>query len=203
MGTTASRYRATGHNGSAAHRQHLSFRTPRAPWPAVAAVPGPCPAARHTSRHVRSGCRTDHPCPWWPACGRRPDIRPGLASDRRRHQYGHRHSLATCAGHQPSGRRSFRKQRTVNPLMAPCEVSGSLQLSLHPQGRPAGGRLRRPSSAGNDAAVTREPACPARQLIDPAAKGRRRAHRQAPPPFWVRPAKPSRSVGSGRFLFEE
>jgi transposase len=30
MGTTASRYRATGRDGSAAHRQHLSFRTPRA-----------------------------------------------------------------------------------------------------------------------------------------------------------------------------
>jgi hypothetical protein len=27
-------------------------------------------------------------------------------------------SLATCAGHQPSGGRSFRKQRTVNPPLA-------------------------------------------------------------------------------------
>jgi len=28
-------------------------------------------------------------------------------------------------------------------------------FSLHPQGRPAGGRLRRPPSAGSDTAVTR------------------------------------------------
>jgi hypothetical protein len=27
--------------------------------------------------------------------------------------------LATCAGHRPSGRRSFRKQRTVNPVIVP------------------------------------------------------------------------------------
>jgi hypothetical protein len=27
--------------------------------------------------------------------------------------------VATCAGHQPSGRRSFRKQRTVNPPIGP------------------------------------------------------------------------------------
>jgi hypothetical protein len=30
-------------------------------------------------------------------------------------------SLATSAGHQPSGGRSFRKQRTVNPLIALCK----------------------------------------------------------------------------------
>jgi len=30
-------------------------------------------------------------------------------------------SLATFAGHQLSGRRSFRKQRTVNPLIALCK----------------------------------------------------------------------------------
>ena len=35
-------------------------------------------------------------------------------------------SMATCTGHWPSGRRSFRKQRTVNPLTR----SGSLQLPL-------------------------------------------------------------------------
>jgi hypothetical protein len=30
-------------------------------------------------------------------------------------------SLATFAGHQLSGRRSFRKRRTVNPLIALCK----------------------------------------------------------------------------------
>jgi hypothetical protein len=32
-------------------------------------------------------------------------------------------SLATCAGHQPSGGRLFRKQRTVNPLMVPAHYN--------------------------------------------------------------------------------
>jgi hypothetical protein len=54
-------------------------------------------------------------CPrWWPADSRRPDTCPwrqtaadtSMAADT---------SVAMCAGHQPSGRRSFRKQRTVNP----------------------------------------------------------------------------------------
>ena len=49
--------------------------------------------------------------------------------------------LATRAGHQPSGRRSFRKQRTVNPPIA------RYNFLYLPQGRPsAGGRLWRPSS---------------------------------------------------------
>jgi hypothetical protein len=52
-------------------------------------------------------------------------------------------SPATCAGHQPSGRRSFQKQRTVNPLMVPARYN-FLYSSF--QGRPrtaaAGGRPR-------------------------------------------------------------
>jgi hypothetical protein len=32
-------------------------------------------------------------------------------------------SVATCAGRSPSGRRPFRKQRTVNPLMAPARYN--------------------------------------------------------------------------------
>jgi hypothetical protein len=32
-------------------------------------------------------------------------------------------SRATCAGHQLSGGRSFRKQRTVNPLIVPARYS--------------------------------------------------------------------------------
>jgi hypothetical protein len=31
--------------------------------------------------------------------------------------------LATCAGHLPSGGRSFRKQRTVNPLIVPARYN--------------------------------------------------------------------------------
>jgi hypothetical protein len=32
-------------------------------------------------------------------------------------------SLATCAGHQPSGRWSSRKQRTVNPPIVPARYN--------------------------------------------------------------------------------
>jgi hypothetical protein len=51
--------------------------------------------------------------------------------------------LATRAGHQPSGRRSFRKQRTVNPLMVPARYN-FLYSSSRPALRAAacGGRPR-------------------------------------------------------------
>jgi hypothetical protein len=60
-------------------------------------------------------------------------------------------SLATYAGHQPSGRRSFPKQRTVNPLTIPARYN-FLYSSSRPALRAAvsGGRPR----AGSDATVT-------------------------------------------------
>ena len=82
-------------------------------------------------------------------------------------------SMATCTGHWPSGRRSFRKQRTVNPLTR----SGSLQLPLlfsRPALRAAacGGRPR----AGNDTTVTQRPASPnaagCRSARGPSTSGR-------------------------------
>jgi hypothetical protein len=59
---------------------------------------------------------------WWPTCGRRPGHLP-------RRQTAADTSMATgtsltpCAGHQPFGRRSFRKQRTVNPLIVPARYN--------------------------------------------------------------------------------
>jgi hypothetical protein len=44
--------------------------------------------------------------------------------------------LATRAGHQPSGRRSSRKQRTVNPLIAPARYNFLYFLQGRPCGRP-------------------------------------------------------------------
>jgi hypothetical protein len=106
---------------------------------------GPCPAARHASCHVRgatTGSSRVHTGGRWANVGRtsvrsiRSPRTPSMVTGT---------NMATCAGHSPSGRRSFRKQRTVNPLIP----AGSLQLSLLIlQGRPAGGRRRRPSSAG-------------------------------------------------------
>ena len=52
-------------------------------------------------------------------------------------------SRASCAGHQLSGRRSFRKQRTVNPLMVPARYN-FLYSSF--KAGPAGGL--RPPAAG-------------------------------------------------------
>jgi hypothetical protein len=49
-------------------------------------------------------------------------------------------SLATCVGHRPSGGRSFRKQRTVNPLMVPARYN-----FLYSSSRPA---LRAAASGG-------------------------------------------------------
>jgi hypothetical protein len=42
-------------------------------------------------------------------------------------------SVATCAGHSPSGRWSFRKQWTVNPLIVPARYNflySSLKAAL-------------------------------------------------------------------------
>jgi hypothetical protein len=56
----------------------------------------------------------------------------------------------TLSGHRPSGRRSFRKQRTVNPPAVPARYS-----FLYPSSRPA---LR----PGSDTAATGEPASPSK-----------------------------------------
>jgi hypothetical protein len=44
-------------------------------------------------------------------------------------------SMATCVGHQLSGGRSFRKQRTVNPLMASAGHRPSGRRSFRSSGR--------------------------------------------------------------------
>ena len=66
-------------------------------------------------------------------------------------------SVATHAGHQLSGRRSFRKRRTVNPLMVPARYN-FLYSSSRPAWRAAacGGRPR----AGDDTTGTGEPVAP-------------------------------------------
>jgi hypothetical protein len=46
-------------------------------------------------------------------------------------------SLATCAGHQPSGGWSFRKQRTVNPLIVPARFDFFCSSSRPAYGRPS------------------------------------------------------------------
>jgi hypothetical protein len=71
---------------------------------------------------------------WWPVCGRRPDIRPGqIAADT---GMAIDTSLATCVGHRPSGGRSFRKQRTVNPRTVPARYKVLYSSSRSASGRP-------------------------------------------------------------------
>jgi len=69
-------------------------------------------------------------CPrWWPACGRRPDTCPGrqtaadtsMATDT---------SLATCAGHRPSGRRSFRTVAVRTAVVSEAADGQSTDRSL-------------------------------------------------------------------------
>jgi hypothetical protein len=104
----------------------------------VAAVPDPCPATRCTSCHVRGACRKAHPG------GHAGDRWAGGAAHLSGREAAADTSMATCTGHWPSGRRSFRKQRTVNPLIVPARYNF---LYAIPQDRPAGGL--RPPSAGN------------------------------------------------------
>jgi hypothetical protein len=83
-------------------------------------------------------------------------------------------SPATCAGHQPSRRRSFRKQRTADPLTGPTRYN-FLYSSF--KAGPAGGRLRRPSSAGGSHyRITHSPQAAGRNTTD---DGLRSASRRA------------------------
>jgi hypothetical protein len=57
-------------------------------------------------------------------------------------------SLATCAGHQLSGGRSFRKQRTVNPLIVPARYNFLYSSSRPPSaGSPIDGGTGPPDHA--------------------------------------------------------
>jgi hypothetical protein len=100
--------------------------------------PGPRPAVLH-----------ELPSPRWLPQGPPVSMRGGRravggrtsvrASDRRRHQDGHRSQLPRVADTSRPERRSFRKQRTANPPIARYKF-------LYSSSRPACGR--RPSSAG-------------------------------------------------------
>jgi hypothetical protein len=89
------------------------------------------------------------------ACGRRPATCPrrptaadtSMAIDT---------SPATCAGHHPSGRRSFRKQRTVNPPIASARYNFLYSsFKAGPDGEP--GNVSKPST---DAQTTGVDRCP-------------------------------------------
>ena len=131
------------------------------PWPAIAAVPGPCPAARHASCHVRGATTATITCPnWWPVGERWPDIRPErqIAEDT-----GMSPPPAwPRAGHSPSGRWSFRKQRTVKPLIVPARYN-YLYISSRPALRPAAtprSSGRRPHPLPAMVRTSRRPATP-------------------------------------------
>jgi hypothetical protein len=65
-------------------------------------------------------------------------------------------SPATCTGHQPSGRRSFRNQRTVNPLIAPARYNFLYSASRPACGRPpAAAVLGRHDPLGTDRRIPR------------------------------------------------
>jgi hypothetical protein len=104
---------------------------------------------RRASCHVRSGCRTDPPVSTLVVgvpsvaghpSGRQTAADTGMAIDT---------SPVMCAGHQLSGRRLSRKQRTVNPPIAPARHNFLCSSQA----------ARRP---GSDTTVTGEPVPAAR-----------------------------------------
>jgi hypothetical protein len=124
-------HRLSGVAVPAGHRSCWPYL--RGPWPAVAAVPGPvrlraapvamsaAAAAGTTGLHA-GGCirsAAGHPS------GRQTAADSRMAIDT---------SLATCAEHRPSGGRSFRTQRTVNPPIAPARHNFLYPSSSHRRG---------------------------------------------------------------------
>ena len=126
----------------AGHRPcHLTW--PRL-WPAAAAVPDPCPAARCTSCHVRGAAA--RPTPGGCASDRRAEASRTPDPGRKAAPVT---SMAWCTGQRPSGRRSFRKQRTVNPPIVPARHN-----FLYSSSRPACGGPPTASVLGRHALTT-------------------------------------------------
>jgi hypothetical protein len=154
----------------------------RGPWPAGSSGPGAGSAPRRTSWHVRGGCRRDNRSPrWWPASGRRPDIRP--ASDRPRQQDGHRHE----PGHlpntgRPEGDRSGRGGRSIRRSLPRYSfLYSSSRPALRPAAgggrpRPAQPQGRRGFSGSGCVSASGRPCCRGRALLvgDRSGSPRRR-----------------------------
>ena len=124
-------------------------------WPAVAAVPDPSPAARHTVAMSAVAAARTTPCPrWWPACGRRPDIRPGHRSpDRRRRRPGHAcRTPAVRTAVVPEAADGQSADRSGS-LQVPLLVLKFLYSSSRPALRPAA--TRRSPGAGLTAPLSR------------------------------------------------
>jgi hypothetical protein len=121
----------------ATHRPHSPHL--RRPQPVATADPGAASAARRTSCHVRRGCRTGHHLSaWQPACGSRPDT-PVWGGKPPRTRAWLPPPALPHARHRPSGRQSFRKQRRINPPIAPTRYNFLFSPS-RPALRAAGGR---------------------------------------------------------------
>jgi hypothetical protein len=115
--------------------RHDRSRSPTAAGLAMLAGHRPCPphlaaavACGSSGSGLVSGCALHElSCPR----GCRMAYPGGRAGDWRAEAAGHLSGgeaaadtrLAMCAGHQPSGGRSFRKQRTVNPPMVPARYN--------------------------------------------------------------------------------
>ena len=100
-------------------------------WPAVAAVPDRVRLCPHEVAGL-GWLPQGPPCPrCWPASGRRPDTRPG-----RGHRHGHRHQPGHVCRTPAVQRAVVRKQRTVNPLIAPTRYNFLYSSSRRPCGRP-------------------------------------------------------------------
>jgi hypothetical protein len=115
------------------------------PWPAVAAVPGTASDCASHQLSCPRGYRRDHHESMLVAGVRWSTGHLSLAADRRGHQHGHRHQRGHVCWTQPV--RTALVPEAADGQSA--DRSGSLQVPLlFLKAGPAGGRLRRPSSAG-------------------------------------------------------
>jgi hypothetical protein len=127
------RSRSAGRPGGHADRTPTMLTSlGRGPWPAVAVVPGVCPAARRVRCRVRGGYRRDRYVSVLVASGRSAAGHPSKASDRRG-------SVATRPArphvpdtNRPDGSSSGSRGRTVSPLLALTRYN-----FLYPSARPA------------------------------------------------------------------
>jgi len=164
---------------------------PLLPWPRPGpvelAVPDAYPAAQ-SARPRR--LPQSHDVSALVATGHRQSGTPSKGSDATDTSMATVSSLSACAGHLPSGRWSFRKQRTVNPLIVPARYNLSLLFSrpalrAAALGRQHHGRALRMSRWWPSERASTGSAVIAREVIgrqDPIS------HRETPLIFQISPA---------------
>jgi hypothetical protein len=144
-GWTALVSRALGVAEPAGHRP--SPPALAAAWACRTRVPDAYPAAQ-SARPRR--LPQSHDVSALVATGHRQSGTPSKGSDAADTSMATVSSLSVCAGHLPSGRWSFRKQRTVNPPLVPARYNFLYSSSRPASGRPPAALGRRRTGSLSD-----------------------------------------------------